>query len=171
MVQLKRIALCGVLVAVGYVLGTCSPLMTLRAQDGVQPPSEDATKKIVEANDKLKAVVEALRLESRYESVTKSINAYSVLSGGLNAKEDLEAGHGVDPETFAALQIAAYDIKKLNSRDDSLADWVDISQLDYDAEGRLTYGGKIVRIYSVSKLKKLRAQRLVLLGEMKAEKK
>lgn len=170
MIQLKRLAFCGVLIALGYVLGTCSPFAPARAQEGASGPSEDTTKKIVDANDKLKVAVEALKLESRYESATRGINSYAVLVGGLNAKEDLEAGHGVDPETFAALYTAAYDLKKLNARDDSLADWVDISQLDYDAEGRLTYGGKIVRIYPVSRLKKLRAQRLVLLGEVKATK-
>lgn len=170
MVQLKRLAFCGLLIALGYVLGNCSPFASVRAQEDGGVPSEDATKKIVDANDKLKAAVEALKTESRYEAVTKGINSYAVLAGGLNAKEDLEAGHGVDPETFAALYVAAFDLKKLNARDDSLADWVDISQLDYDNEGRLTYGGKIVRIYPVSRLKKLRAQRLVLLGEMKASK-
>jgi len=170
MIQLKRLAFCGVLIALGYALGTYSPFAAVRAQDGAGVPSDDTTKKIVDANDKLKAAVEALKLESRYESATRSINSYAVLVGGLNAKEDLESGHGVDPETFAALYTAAYDLKKLNARDDSLADWVDISQLDYDNEGRLTYGGKIVRIYPVSRLKKLRAQRLVLLGEIKAAK-
>jgi hypothetical protein len=91
--------------------------------------------------------------------------------GGLNAKEDLESGRGVDPETFAALYAAAYDLKKLNLKDESLADWVDIGLLDYDAEGRLTYQNKVVRIYPVSRLKKLNTQRRVLIGEAKAEKK
>jgi len=168
MVQFKRILLGGLLVAVGYVLGTCGPFAA-RAQDDQAPPSDDAVKKIVEANDKLKAAVEALKLESRYESATKGINAYAVLVGGLNVKDDLESGHGVDPETFAALYTAAYDLKKLNLKDDSLADWVEIAKLDYDAEGRLTYGGKVVRIFPVSKLKKLRAQRLVMIGEARAE--
>ena len=171
MVQLKRIALGGALIALGYLLGTCNPFAPVRAQDGASAPSDEATKKIVEANDKLKAAVDALKNESRYESVTKGVNSYAVLVGGLNAKEDLEAGHGVDPETFAALYAAAYDLKKLNVRDDSLADWVEIAQLDYDGEGRLTYGGKVVRIYPVSRLKKLRAQRLVLIGESRPDKK
>lgn len=165
MIPLKRIALAALLVATGYLLGTCGLFSPARAQEAASQPSEDSTKKILEANEKLKAAVESLKLESRYEAATKGINAYAVLVGGLNAKEDLEAGHGVDPETFAALYTAAYDLKKLNVRDDSLADWVDISQIDYDAEGRLTYGGKVVRIYPVSRLKKLRAQRLVLTGE------
>lgn len=171
MVQWKRIVLGVSLVGLGYVMGSSHPFPLVRAQDATATPSEDTTKKIVEANDKLKVAVDGLKLESRYEAVTKGINSYGVLVGGVNAKEDLESGQGVDPETFAALYTAAFDMKKLNVRDDSLADWVDISQLDYDAEGRLTYGGKIVRIYSVSRLKKLRAQRLVLLGELKPEKK
>jgi hypothetical protein len=169
MVQVKRLAIGGALVAFGYLLATYSPFMPVRAQDGASLPSDDATKKIAEANDKLKGAVEALKLESRYESATKGINSFAVLVGGLNAKEDLESGHGVDPETFAALYTAAYDLKKLNVKDDSLADWVDITQLDYDSEGRLTYGGKVVRIYPVSRLKKLRAQRLVMIGEARAE--
>ena len=170
MVQLKRFAFGGALVALGYLLGTCIPFCAVRAQDAGSMPSDDATKKIVEANDKLKAAVDTLKNESRYESVTKGINSYAVLVGGLNAKEDLEAGHGVDPETFAALYAAAYDLKKLNVRDDSLAEWVELAKLDYDGEGRLTYGGKVVRIYPVSRLKKLRAQRMVLIGEARAEK-
>ena len=169
MVQLKRFAFGGALLALGYLLGTCSPFAPARAQDATNLPSDDSTKKILEANEKLKAAVEALKLESRYETVTKGVNAYAVLVGGLNAKEDLEAGQGVDPETFAALYTAAFDMKKLNVRDESLADWVDLTQLDYDAAGRLTYGGRIVRIYPVSRLKKLRAQRLVLSGETRPE--
>lgn len=171
MVQFRRIAFGGGLLALGYLLGTCSPFAPVRAQDAGGVPSDDATKKIVEANDKLKSAVEALKLESRYEAATKGINPYAVLVGGLNVKDDLESGKGVDPETFAALYTAAYDLKKLNIKDDSLAEWVDIAQLDYDGEGRVTYGGKVVRIYPVSKLKKLRAQRLVLIGEARAEKK
>jgi hypothetical protein len=171
MVQLRRIAFGGALVALGYLLGTCSPFAPVRAQEDGGLPSDDATKKIVDANDKLKAAVESLKLESRYEAATKSVNPYAVLIGGLNAREDLESGKGVDPETFAALYTAAYDMKKLNLKDDSLADWVDTAQLDYDGEGRLTYGGKVVRIYPVSKLKKLRAQRMVLIGEAKPDKK
>ena len=167
MQTLKRITCVVALVGLGYLLGNGSPFSFVRAQDADSRPSDEAGKKINEANDKLKAAVEILKLESRYESATKGVNSYAVLVGGLNAKEDLDGGHGVDPETFAALYTAAYDLKKLSMKDDSLAEWVDVSQLDYDAEGRLTYGGKVVRIYSVSRLKKLRAQRLQLIGEKK----
>lgn len=167
MVQFRRMAFGGALVALGYLLGTFSPFAPVRAQDAGGLPSDDAAKKILDVNEKLKGAVDALKLESRYESVTKVANPYAVLVGGLNSKEDLDAGHGVDPDTYAALYVAAFDMKKLNLRDDSLSEWVDISQLDYDGEGRLTYAGKIVRIYPVSRLKKLRAQRLVLSGEVK----
>lgn len=169
MVHIKRFLFGGLLVALGYVLGAAGPFAPARAQEERTAPSDEAVKKIVDANDKLKAAVEALKLESRYESATKGINSYAVLVGGLNVKEDLESGHGVDPETFAALYTAAYDLKKLNLKDDSLADWVEIAKLDYDPEGRLTYGGKVVRIFPVSKLKKLRAQRLVLIGEARPD--
>ena len=167
MLPMKRITFGVAMMGLGYLLGSSSPFAPVRAQDADSRPSEEAGKKITEANDKLKAAAETLKLESRYDSATKQVNSYAVLVGGVNPKEDLESGHGVDPETFAALYVAAYDMKKLNVKDDSLAEWVDISQLDYDTEGRLTYGGKVVRIYPVSRLKKLRAQRLALIGEKK----
>ena len=167
----KRMALGTGLLAVGYLLGTLGLFSAARAQEGDAGPSDDSAKKIVAANDTLKAAVEQLKLESRYESATKGINTYAVMVGGLNAKEDLESGRGVDPETFAALYVAAYDLKKLSLKDDTLADWVDVNLLDYDAEGRLTYQNKVVRIYPVSRLKKLSTQRRVVIGEVKAEKK
>ena len=171
MVAVKRFVLASCLVAIGYAIGSLGLHRSLRAQDAGAGPSDDSVKKIVAANDALKAAVDQLKLESRYEAATKAINSYAVMVGGLNVKEDLESGRGVDPETFAALYSAAYDLKKLNIKDDSLADWLDVNLLDYDAEGRLTYQNKVVRIYPVSRLKKLNAQRMVLVGEVKAEKK
>jgi len=154
-------------VAMGYLLGSSSLSPLVLAQSDEAAVSEDATKKIVEAHDALKKAVDQLKLESRYESVTKGVNAYSVLVGGVNAKEDLESGHGVDPETFAALNVAVYQLKKNNLKDDQLADWVDTNLLGYDSNGHLTYRNKVVRIYSVSRLRKLNAQRMVVLGETK----
>jgi hypothetical protein len=165
--SLRRLGVgCG-LIAFGFVLGSCNHFGPVEAQEAANAPTDDTIKKIIELNGKMKATVESLRLESRYESATKEINTFAVMVGGLNVKEDLESGHGVDPETFAALYVAAYDIKKLNITDESLADWVDKSQLGYDADGRVTYGNKVVRIYPVAKLKKLRAERLALLSEGK----
>ncbi len=167
----KRMALGTGLLAVGYLLGSLGLFSAVRAQESDAGPSDDSVKKIVAANDALKAAVEQLKLESRYEVATKGINSYAVMVGGLNAKEDLESGRGVDPETFAALYAAAFDVKKLNIKDETLADWVDVNLLDYDAEGRLTYQNKVVRIYPVSRLKKLNTQRRVVIGEVKPEKK
>ena len=161
-----RVLTAGCLVAIGYILGTCQVHRVALAQPE-ESVSDEATKKISDAHDSLKKAVEQLKLESRYESVTKGVNPYSVLVGGINAKEDLEAGHGVDPDTFAALNVAVYQLKKNNIKDESLADWVDTNLLGYDNNGHLTYRNKVVRIYSISRLRKLNAQRMVILGETK----
>lgn len=79
----------------------------------------------------------------------------AVLAGGINAVDDLESGRGVDPETFAALYAdeATEDVKL---------------HLGKDEDGRLTYKNKVVRIYPISRLKKMQAQRLIITGEAKA---
>ncbi|HEY0983202.1 MULTISPECIES: hypothetical protein [unclassified Schlesneria] len=159
------------LVAFGYVLGSTQVFPLAHAQPDDVSVSEESTKKIVEAHDALKKAMEQLKLESRYESVTKGVNSYAVLVGGINAKEDLESGQGVDPETFAALSTAAYQLKKYSIKDDSLADWVDTNLLGYDNNGHLTYRNKVVRIYSISRLRRLDAQRMVILGETTDNKK
>ena len=158
------------LVALGYFLGASQLFRTAQAEPDDSPPTDEAIKKIVEAHDALKRAASQLALETRYTSVTKAVNPYAVLVGGLNAKEDLEGGHGVDPETFAALNAAAYELKKNRAKDDSLADWVDTNLIGYDSDGHLTYGNKLVRIYSISRLRKLNAQRMVVLGETKEQK-
>lgn len=162
-----RVLLAGGLVAFGYFLGASQPFRAVQAQTEESPPSDEAVKKIVEANDALKKAVAQLALESRYASISKDVNPYAVLVGGINVKDDLEGGHGVDPETFATLSVAAYDLKKNRIKDDSLADWVDTNLLGYDNEGHLTYKNKVVRIYSISRLRKLNAQRMIVLGETK----
>ena len=163
------LAACG-LVALGYLLGSCDLFRVAQAQPDDASVSDEATKKIVEAHDALRKAMEQLKLESRYESVTKGVNAFSVLVGGINAREDLESGQGVDPETFAALNVAAFQLKKNNIKDELLADWVDTNLLGYDSNGHLTYRNKVVRIYSISRLRKLNAQRMVVLGETKENK-
>lgn len=155
------------LLALGYLVGSHHPFPAVYAQNDAVTVSEDAAKKIIEANDALKKAVDQLKLESKYESVTKDVNPYAVLVGGINVKDDLESGLGVDPETFAALNIAAYQLKKNNVKDEQLADWVDTNLLGYDSNGHLTYRNKVVRMYSISRLRKLYAQKLVILGEVK----
>jgi hypothetical protein len=63
------------------------------------------------------------------------------LTGGGSAKTDLEAGRGVDPETFAALYAgkALPEIQPL---------------LGSDEQGRVTYNNEVVRMYSKSRLQK-----------------
>lgn len=167
--SVKFLAACSLL-ATGYFLGNVQISTIAQAQLEESIPSEDAIKKIRDVNTAMKNAVIQLKTESKYESVTKEINSFAVMVGGIDVKEDLEGGHGVDPETFAALNVAMYDLKKNNIKDDSLADWVDADQFSYDAEGRLMYKGKILRIYSISKLRRLNAQRHVVLEENKKNK-
>ena len=165
-----RLVSAGCLLGLGYLMGSTQVFRTALAQPAETMPSDDSLKKIGEAHEALKRAVDQLRQDSRYESVTKGVNGYSVLVGGLNAKDDLESGHGVDPETFAALHVAVYELKKNNVKDDSLADWVDTNLLGYDNDGHLTYRNKVVRIYPISRLRKLNAQRLVVLSGSKPTK-
>ena len=158
------------LLATGYFLGNVQISTVANAQPEESIPSDDAIKKIRDVNTALKNAVIQLKTESKYESVTKDINSFAVLVGGIDVKEDLESGHGVDPESFAALNVLMYDLKKNNIKDDSLADWVDHNQFSYDADGLLMYKGKILRIYSISKLRRLNAQRHVVLEETKKNK-
>ena len=73
---------------------------------------------------------------------------------------------------FAALSVAAYDFKKghlkeeKTDNDSAFADWVIehkiVDDLAYDSNGRLTFKNKVVRMYSISKLRRLNAQRMVV---------
>ncbi|MCX7393984.1 MAG: hypothetical protein NTW75_07625 [Planctomycetales bacterium] len=167
----KRMAFFAGLIAVGYAFGCINFFSAVRGQEAESDPSDDAVKTIQSVHGALKAAVAQLKQESRYESATKGINSYAVMVGGLNVREDLESGAGVDPETFATLYLVAYDSKKLNIKDETLADWVDVNQLDFDEAGHLTYKTKVVRIFAVSRLKKLDVLRRFLTGDNKNEKK
>jgi hypothetical protein len=170
MQSVKRILAAGCLIGIGYILGHSRIIENASADPSDFTISEDTAKSISDAHDGLRKAVDKLKLDSRYEAVTKSINSYAVMVGGINAKEDLEAGHGVDPETFAALSVAVYQLKKHNIKDDQLADWVDTNLLGLDSNGHLTYRNKVVRLYPISKLRKLQEQRMFVLGELKGEK-
>ena len=157
------------LVGVGYLLGSCQVFTpgSLFAQgtkkpagvvgpteaDAIQlpPMSDEAKAKIRAAHDALKAAQETLQAEGHYQSATKGVNAFTVLSGGGSSVKDLEAGRGVDPETFAALYA------------DLAIDEV-AEKLGKDPEGRITYNNKVVRMYPVSKLKYQFTVRGVLSG-------
>lgn len=157
MSTLKRCGWMLGILAAGFVLGRVdwSGLRIARAQEPAAGPSEEAMKKIQTAHDALKIAAEALKNESLYVPATKSLNVFGLLSGGLNAVDDLEAGRGVDPETFAALYAdeGTDDVKQ---------------HLGRDEDGRLTYKNKVVRIYPISRLKRAYGQRLIMSGEVKA---
>jgi len=151
---LKHTALVTALVGGGYLLGAwqIGRPGDLAAQDNATTELSDETKKkIVTLHESLAAAAQALQDENRLVPATKTLNAYAVLCGGLNVVDDLESGRGVDPETFAALYAG--------DANDELKE-----HLAFDSENRLTYKGKVVRIYPISRLKKLHAQRLVLTG-------
>lgn len=87
-----------------------------------------------------------LQEEKRYVPAISAINAFATSVGGLDAVADLESGQGVDPETFAGLYAgeAVPEVREHLSR---------------DAEGRMTYKNKVVRMYNASRLKQLFAAR------------
>lgn len=142
------------LLACGFTLGRLIPVEHISAQEAeFQAPGEETQKKIQAANDALKAAVEALKGEDRYRSATKSLNSYAALNGELNAIQDLEDGRGVDPETFAGLYAG-----------DAIPEIA--PHLGKDQEGRLTYKGRLIRMYPVSRLQRLISQRMVVTGEL-----
>lgn len=140
------------LIAIGYVLGNWGVLtpQALRAQDAFDL-SEDTEVKIKAAHDALTAAKDALVQEGRHREATRDLNAFGVLCGGVDAVADLEAGRGVDPETFAALYAG--------KATDEIAD-----HLSKDEQGRLMYKNKVIRIYPISRLQATFAERLKLSG-------
>jgi hypothetical protein len=155
------------LLTMGYVVGASqilSPGVLLAqgksktkaaadAQAAAQPLSDETKTKIKAAADALKAAMEALQSEGRYDSAIKGVNAFAVLSGGGNSLEDLKRGvGGVDPETFAALYA-------------NLATDQVVVDLGRDAEGRMTYKNRVVRMYPVSVIRAAYARRADITGE------
>ncbi len=153
------------LLTIGYALGASqilSPAALLAQGKGkskgggdaqaAQPLSDETKTKIKAAADALKAAMEALQSEGRYESAIKSVNAFAVLSGGGNSAADLAGGGGVDPETFAALYAG-------------LATDQVVVDLGRDAEGKLTYKNRVVRMYPVSVIRGAYARRADITGE------
>jgi hypothetical protein len=122
----------------------------ISAQDEqFEAPSEDTAKKIVVAYDSMRAAMEGLKQEQKYVPATKSLNPYSVMVGGLDVVADLESGRGVDPYTFAGLYAG--------DATDEIA-----AQLTKDEDGRLLYKNRVIRMYPISRFKKLEGQRITL---------
>lgn len=138
----------------GYLAGAMqltgqSSAVAQLADDAV---GEEVTKSITAAYSALQTVRSNLNQEGRYNPATKMMNVNGVMAGGIDSIADLESGLGVDPETFGALYA------------DLASDEVSIN-LDYDENGRLTYKGKIVRIYSIERLKAFYKKRLKFAGD------
>lgn len=156
------------LLLTGYILGASGVLspQALFAQadpaakkaDKAKAPAielnltDDVRAKIQAAATALNAAKDALTQENLYNSATKGVNAYAILTGGCNSMNDLESGRGVDPDTFAALYAG-------------LAEDAIVSKLGRDPEDRLTYNGKLIRMYPITRLKGLNAVRAAITGE------
>ena len=151
MIRLRLVAFGLLMLGLGYMLGsgnTGPQLVT--AQDADAGVSEDTANKIRAAQRALSEAMESLQAEGRYESITDGVNSFLILSGGGSAKDDLDSGRGVDPETFAALYAgrASAEVQEL---------------LDVDEQGRITYNNEVVRIYSKSRLQRIFANRIKIL--------
>jgi len=151
--SIKRIGYTLSLLSIGYILGISGslvPQMT-KAQPAVSndddaPPveiklSNESIKEIQAAHESLTQAMETLKLEGHYTSATAGVNPYLVLTGGGNAIEDLKQGTGVDPFTFAALYAGM--------ATEEISD-----DLSWDQSDRLMYKNKIIRVFSIEKLKK-----------------
>ena len=120
---------------------------------GAAPLSDETKAKVKAAAEALKAAQEALEAENRYgNSAIKGINAFTVLTGGGSSMEDLKSSGGVDPETFGALYAGL------------AADSV-VVDLERDSENRLTYKGRVVRMYPISVIRAAYARRSEITGE------
>lgn len=139
----------GSLLMLGYLLGSLDAvrLPRLAAQAGDDAANREAENKIRAVHRALQDAMEQLRQDNNYEAITEGLNAFLILSGGGNARQDLESGNGLDPETFAALYAGK-----------ALPEIID--ELGADDEGRITYNGKPITIYSRKRLERLFAERL-----------
>jgi len=138
----------------GFLAGTMqwSAQSTAIAQDDDAGASAEVTKSITAAYSALQTVRSNLNQEGRYTPAAKMLNVTGVMAGGIDALADLESGQGVDPETFGALYA------------NMASDEVSI-ELDTDENGRLTYKGKVIRMYSIERLKTFYKQRLKFAGD------
>ncbi len=148
MLKWRTVAFGCAMLALGYFLGLSGNVSVSRvtAQEADGGPQQEAANKIRAAQRALTEAMDALRAEGRYESITNGTNTFLIMSGGGNAREDLESGRGVDPETFAALY-AGQAVPEIQE------------QLDRDEQNRVTYNNEVVRMYSRSRLERVFAER------------
>lgn len=150
MIRFRMLVFGGAMLICGYVLGLSGAGMApVTAQEQELEISEQAATRILEGYRRLNDARESLQAEGKYDAITEGLNTFLVLAGGGNAREDLESGRGVDPETFAALYAgrAVPEVQDL---------------LDTDDQGRITYNNEVVRMYSKSRLERIFATRTQL---------
>jgi len=126
------------------------------AQVQTQGPSKLTLEKIQIAYDALADAADALEKEGYYHAATKEVNVFAVLSGGVDAVNDLQSGNGVDPETFAAIYAGTIkpEVQELLQRDSS---------------NHYTYDGKLVQMYPVSELRRRFIIRAQLTGQVQQQ--
>jgi hypothetical protein len=149
-IRLARLSSPVAFLALGFAFGawTTLPTRSLVAQESLQKAagsvevqiSEADAEKVKQASDAVETAQAALQQNGAYNPAIRGLNPFATLSGGLDAVADLEEGRGVDPITFAGLY-------------SGLATDEVTTQLSFDANGRLTYKGKLVRIYSAERLR------------------
>jgi hypothetical protein len=146
---IPRTIFCIGLLALGYLLGALqlgapSPLRADPTADAIQGAVRD---KLRSAEQVLAEAMQMLQDEKRYVPAILGLNAFATSVGGVDAITDLESGQGVDPETFAGLY-AGQAVPEV------------AEHLAHDAQGRVTYKGRVVRLYNPARLKQLFAARV-----------
>jgi len=167
----RYVALCGSagLFLAGLLLGSQGWIGPSLLQAEASPPPAAKSEKTEpvptggispETREKIKAAYIALRIaadalekEGFYRSASNEVNVFGVLSGGVDALQDLRSGNGVDPETFAAIyaQTISEDFRGL---------------LEKDSTNRYTFEGKLVQLYPVSELRRRFIIRAQLTGQV-----
>lgn len=131
-------------------------LKTLYHQElGVQPVaapaplSADLLSRMTVLKNALDEAQNAMEIGKQYVPAVKGYNPYAVMIGGLDARVDLARGPDVDPITFIGLYAGAAvdDVKE---------------KLGKDEFGRRTYDGRLIRFYSITRLKQLDARRILI---------
>lgn len=149
MKKFVSVVCCAGLFAAGYWCGQGNFSVTneLQAQADAsrEGASQDAIRKIRLAQHTASDAQSSLENEQLYLPAISGTNSFAVMVGGLNAVQDLERGLGVDPVTFVGLY-SGFATEEVAPK------------LDYDDEGRLTYDGRLVRLYPKTRLRQLRAR-------------
>ena len=153
MQMLARIGGAAALIALGFVLGASGILHPARAQDPLQGSTDrlpkEVTAKVKEAHSGLLAAMQELQRQDLYKPAMEGVNSFAISVGGLDVMGDLETTRAVDPETFAALYAgrATEEVAQHLAKDEA---------------GRLTYKGKVIRMYPIARLKQLFERRVAI---------